>query len=175
MGDYWGLVLAYGLATAALGITLAVWPKQTLTVVAVIVAIQVIASGVLRIIIAIAGTSMEGGVRAVVGFTGALALIVGLLFLRDPVQTVLIVTILLGVWWVVGGVVDILGAILGRATGHRAWDIIAGVITLLAGAVLLINPKVSLGALVVVSCIWLIVVGVVAIVAAFRLRAEAKG
>ena len=174
LGDYWGLVLAYGLVTTALGVILAVWPKQTLVVLAVIVAIQIIVSGVFRLIAAVAGRSMEGGLRAVVGFSGALAIVVGLLFLRDPVQTLLIVTILLGVWWVIGGVVDIIGAILRPAPGRRMWDIAAGVITVLAGAVLLINPKVSLGVLLVISCIWLIVVGIIAIAMAFRLRSEAK-
>ncbi|MEU6135146.1 HdeD family acid-resistance protein [Nocardioides sp. NPDC047086] len=174
LGDYWGLVLAYGLVTTVLGVILAVWPKQTLVVLAVIVAIQIIVSGVFRLIAAAAGRSMEGGLRAVVGFSGALAIVVGLLFLRDPVQTLLIITILLGVWWVIGGIVDIIGAILRPAEGRRTWDIIAGVITVLAGAVLLINPEVSLGALVLVSCIWLIAVGIIAIVMAFRLRAEAR-
>ncbi|WP_406032266.1 DUF308 domain-containing protein [Nocardioides sp. NBC_00163] len=172
LGDYWGLVLAYGLVTTALGVILAVWPKQTLVVLAVIVAIQIIVSGVFRLIAAVAGSSMEGGLRAVVGFSGALAIVVGLLFLRDPVQTLLIVTILLGVWWVIGGIVDIIGAVLRPAPGRRMWDIATGAITVLAGAVLLINPEVSLGALLVVSCIWLIVVGLIAIVMAFRLRSE---
>jgi uncharacterized membrane protein HdeD (DUF308 family) len=174
LGDYWGLVLAYGLTTTALGVILAVWPKQTLAVCAVIIAIQVMISGLFRLFTAIAGKSMEGGLRAVVGFSGALAIIVGLLFLRDPVQTVLVVTILLGVWWVVGGVVDILGAILRQPSGRRGWDIFAGTITVLAGLVLLVNPEASLGALVVICCIWLIIVGGAAIVMSFRLRAEAK-
>jgi uncharacterized membrane protein HdeD (DUF308 family) len=174
LGNYWGLVLAYGLVTTALGAILVAWPKQTLVVLAVIVAIQIIVSGVFRLIAAVAGASMEGGLRAVVGFSGALAIIVGLLFLRDPVQTVLLITLLLGVWWVIGGVVDIIGAVLRAAPGRRMWDIVAGAITVLAGAVLLINPEVSLGALVVVSCVWLIAVGIIAIVMAFRLRAEAK-
>lgn len=172
--DYWGLVLAYGVATTALGVTLAVWPKQTLAVCAVIIAIQILVSGIFRLITAIAGRSMEGGLRAVVGFSGALAIIVGLLFLRDPVQTVLLVTILLGVWWVVGGVVDILGAVLRRPAERRGWDIFAGAITVLAGLVLLINPEASLGVLVVICCVWLIVVGIAAIVMSFRLRSEAK-
>ena len=174
LGDYWGLVLAYGLVTTALGVILAVWPKQTLVVLAVIIAIQIIVSGVFRLIAAVAGSSMEGGLRAVVGFSGALAIVVGLLFLRDPVQTLLIITILLGVWWVIGGIVDIIGAVLRPAPGRRMWDITAGAITVLAGAVLLINPEVSLGALLVVSCIWLIVVGIIAVAMAFRLRSEAK-
>ncbi|MFJ2755798.1 HdeD family acid-resistance protein [Nocardioides sp. NPDC087217] len=174
LGDYWGLVLTYGLVTTALGVILAVWPKQTLVVVAVIIAIQIIVSGLFRIIAAVAGSSMEGGLRAVVGFSGALAIVVGLLFLRDPVQTLLIVTILLGVWWVIGGIVDIIGAVLRPAPGRRMWDITAGAITVLAGAVLLINPELSLGALLVISCVWLIVVGIIAVVMAFRLRSEAK-
>jgi uncharacterized membrane protein HdeD (DUF308 family) len=170
VANHWGLVVLYGVASAVLGIILAVWPGETLVVCAVLVAIQLIISGALRLIIAIAGHGLDGGLRAVVGLSGALALVVGLLCLRDPVQTVVIIGLLLGVWWVVAGIVDILSAILAPVPGRRGWDIATGLISLAAGAFLLIDPKLTLGALVVVACIWLIAIGVMAIVAGLRLR-----
>src|SRR3954452_24541394 len=89
IADHWGLVLAYGLVSVGLGLVLAVWPGETLAVVAVLIAIQLLVAGVFRIIMAIGARGIDGGVRALMALTGGLAIIVGLLCLRDPVQTLL--------------------------------------------------------------------------------------
>ena len=85
--DHWGLVLAYGLVTLGLGIALAVWPDASVTVFTVLLAIQLIVAGIFRIGAALSVSRSDGGVRALVGLSGGLALIVGLLILRDPLQT----------------------------------------------------------------------------------------
>jgi uncharacterized membrane protein HdeD (DUF308 family) len=170
LAQYWGVVLAYGLACIGLGVVLAVWPDETLVVVAVLVAIQILLSGVLRIVTALTADALDRGVRLLIGLTGGLALVVGLLCLRDPVQTILIVTLLLGVWWVASGVVDVIAAVVSPMPGRRTWDILSGVITFLAGGVLLVNPELSLGVLVVVICVMLFCVGGASVVAALALR-----
>jgi uncharacterized membrane protein HdeD (DUF308 family) len=174
LADHWGLVLAYGVLTAAIGLTLAVWPDETLVVCAVLIAIQLLASGVLRIVSALAASSLDGGVRALMGLSGALALIVGLLVLRDPLQTLLVVGIILGVWWLVSGVIDVIGAVLSPTPGRRGWDVTMGLITILAGGFLLVNPDLSLGVLVFLLCAWLLITGALAIVAAFVLRSARR-
>lgn len=174
LADHWGLVLAYGVVTLGLGIVLAVWPGETLTVVAVLIAIQLLVSGVFRIVTAIAASGLDTALRVLSGLTGAVALIVGLLFLRDPLQTVLVIGLVIGAWWVAVGVIDIIGAFVSPTPGRRAWDIGGGVVSILVGGFLLVNPEVSLGVLVVVTCIWLIVLGLIAVVAAIRLRSAAQ-
>jgi hypothetical protein len=170
----WGLVLAYGVVCLGLGIVLAVWPEETLVVVAVLIAIQLIVSGVLRIVLAIAAGSVDTGVRVLAGLTGGLALVVGLLCLRDPVQTILIVGLLLGVWWVVSGVVDVITAVVAPVPGRRAWDLGAGIVSILAGGFLLVNPELTLGVLVFVVCAWLFIAGVIAVVIALKLRGAGR-
>ena len=170
LADHWGLVLTYGVITVGFGIVLAAWPDETLKVIAVLIGIQLIITGVFRIILAIASTSLEGGARVLIGLFGALALMVGLLCLRDPMQTLLAIGVILGVWWFAAGVVDIIGAIMSPSSRGRAWDFAMGVVSVLAGGFLLVNPETSLGVLVVVVCLWLFAVGFIAIVAAFRLR-----
>jgi uncharacterized membrane protein HdeD (DUF308 family) len=172
--SHWGLVLTYGLISVGLGIVLAVWPGETLVVVAVLIAIQLLVAGVLRIVLALGSTALDGGVRVLMGLTGGLSLVVGLLCLRDPVQTLLIVGLLLGVWWVVSGVVDIVAAVVRPVPGRRAWDLVSGLVSILAGGFLLVNPDLSLGVLVVVICAWLFLVGAAAVWAAFKLRAAGK-
>jgi uncharacterized membrane protein HdeD (DUF308 family) len=174
LANHWGIVLGYGVASTALGIVLAVWPDQTLVVVAVLVAIQLIVSGVLRLAVAVTAHGMDGGLRALMGITGALGLIVGLLCLRDPVQTLLAISVLLGIWWVLSGVVDILGALLSPVPGRRGWDAAMGGVSILAGGFLLIDPRLTLTVLVIVVCTWLIALGLLAIVAGLRLRAARR-
>lgn len=174
IANHWGLVVAYGVASAALGIVLAVWPDETLVVCAVLIAIQLIVSGVMRLTVAVAGRGLDGGLRAVVGLSGAVGLIIGLLCLRHPVQTLVAISLLIGVWWVLAGIIDILGALVAPVPGRRGWDLVTGVISILAGGFLLIDPKLTLTALVVVVCFWLIAIGIVAIVAGLRLRSLAR-
>jgi len=172
LADHWGLVMAYGLVTLGLGVVLAVWPGETLKVVAILVGIQFLVSGLVRIIGAIASGSAETSVRVLLALTGALAVVVGLLCLRHPLQTILAITLILGVWWVASGLIDIVGAVLSREQGRRAWDAFAGLVSVLAGGFLLVDPKLSLGVVVLITCIWMIAVGGIAIVAALRLRAR---
>jgi uncharacterized membrane protein HdeD (DUF308 family) len=174
LARHWGVVLAYGLVCIGLGLVLAVWPDETLVVCAVLVAIRILVSGVLRIITALSAHWLDNGVRILIGLTGGLALVVGLLCLRDPVQTLLIVTLLVGVWWVASGVVDVIAAVIAPVPGRRTWNIVSGVISVLAGGFLLVNPELSLGVLVFVVCVWMFAVGIAAVVAALLLRSAGR-
>jgi uncharacterized membrane protein HdeD (DUF308 family) len=172
--DHWGLVLTYGLLTIGLGLVLVLWPDETLKVLAVLIGIQFIVTGVFRLILAVASKSLDGGARTVTGLFGALALVLGLLCLRSPLQTVLVITMILGVWWLASGLIDIVGALRSRESHRRGWDIALGALSALAGGFLLVNPEVSLGVLVIVVSVWLFAYGFIAVVAAFVLRSEEK-
>jgi uncharacterized membrane protein HdeD (DUF308 family) len=174
LASHWGLVLTYGLISIGLGLVLAVWPGETLVVVAVLVAIQLIIAGVLRIVMALGSSSLDGGVRVLMAMVGGLSLVVGLLCLRDPVQTLLVVGLLLGVWWVVSGVVDVVTAVIRPVPGRRTWDLVSGLVSIVAGGYLLVDPHLSLGVLVVVICAWLFLIGAAALFAAFKLRSAGR-
>jgi uncharacterized membrane protein HdeD (DUF308 family) len=172
--DHWGLVLTYGLLTIGLGLVLVLWPDETLKVLAVLIGIQFIVTGVFRLILAVASKSLDGGARTITGLFGALALVLGLLCLRSPLQTVLVITMILGVWWLASGLIDIVGALRSSESHRRGWDIALGVLSALAGGFLLVNPEVSLSVLVIVVSVWLFAYGFIAVVAAFVLRSEEK-
>jgi uncharacterized membrane protein HdeD (DUF308 family) len=172
--DHWGLVLTYGLLTFGMGLVLVFWPEQTLKVLAVLIGIQFILTGLLRLVLAVASKQADGGTRAVAGMFGALALILGLLCLRDPLQTVLVISMILGVWWLAAGLIDIVGAFRSGESHRRGWDAALGVISVAAGGFLLVAPEVSVTVLVVVAAVWLFSYGSIAIVAALVLRSEEK-
>ena len=172
--DHWGLVLTYGLLTFGLGLVLVFWPEQTLEVLAVLIGIQFILTGVFRLVLAVATRHADGSTRALMGLFGALALVVGLLCLRDPLQTVLVITMILGVWWLAAGLIDIVGALRSREAHRRGWNVALGVLSVAAGGFLLVAPEVSLTVLVVVAAVWLFSYGFIAVVAALVLRSEEK-
>jgi uncharacterized membrane protein HdeD (DUF308 family) len=172
--DHWGLVLTYGLVTIGLGLVLVLWPEQTLKVLAILIGIQLVITGIFRLVMAVASKRGDGSTRAIAGMFGALALVLGLLCLRSPLQTVLVIAMILGVWWLAAGVVDIIGAIRSRESHRRGWDLALGVLSVLAGGFLLLNPEVSLGVLVIVVAVWLFSYGFIAVVAGVVLRSEEK-
>lgn len=169
LGDHWGLVFGYGVVTILLGLVLAVWPDETLVVLVVLLSIQLMVNGIFQLINAFAAHTVDGGVRALLGLTGALSIIVALLCLRAPLQTVVVIGLLLGAWWVVSGLIDVFTAVLND-TAEKGWRIFMGIVSVAAGAFLLVNPELSLGALVIVVAVWLFAYGAMALVAGLRLR-----
>jgi uncharacterized membrane protein HdeD (DUF308 family) len=172
--DHWGLVLTYGLVTIGLGLVLVLWPEQTLKVLAILIGIQLVITGIFRLVLAVASRHVDGSTRAIAGMFGAFALVLGLLCLRSPLQTVLVIGMILGVWWLAAGVTDIVGALRSRESHRRGWDLALGVLSVLAGGFLLVNPEVSLGVLVIVVAVWMFSYGFIAVAAAVMLRREEK-
>jgi uncharacterized membrane protein HdeD (DUF308 family) len=169
LGDHWGVVVAYGVITLLLGLVLVVWPDETLVVLVVFMAIQFLVNGIFQIVSAFAASTTDGGVRALLGLAGALSVLVGLLCLREPLQTVAIIGLLIGVWWLVSGIIDIFTALLGHAE-NKGWRIVMGVVSVIAGGYLMVDPTVSLSVLVIIAAAWLFGYGAIAVIAGLRMR-----
>jgi uncharacterized membrane protein HdeD (DUF308 family) len=168
LAEHWGLVLAYGIVTLGMGVALLVWPDVTITIFTVLVAIQLLVMGALRLVAAVSGRTE--GIRVLVGLTGGIALVVGLLILRDPLQTVLVLAMVLGVFWLISGVVDVLGALVSPGLAGRSFELTTGVLSILFGGFLVVFTDFSLKVLVLLVALWLLVAGALALFAALRLR-----
>ena len=151
----WAFV-AYGVLTALLGVALLIWPGATLLVAVAVLAAQLFITGIVQIARAVAVSELSGGGRTLLVIGGVLSLLVAALVLRRPLQTLVIVTLLIGAWWIVGGVLDLVDAITGERSG---WAALRGVITFIAGMYVLLNPGLSLRTFVVVAGVVLIVQG----------------
>ncbi|WP_162801495.1 HdeD family acid-resistance protein [Brachybacterium saurashtrense] len=166
----WTLSLAYGVVTLGLGVTLVAWPRSSLVVIAVLVALQLLVAGVLRVVAAVLPIELHLVDRLLLAVTGALAVIVGLLCLREPLQTVLTLSIVLGAWWVLCGVVDVVRAVLTERGVERALSIIRALLTVGVGCLLVVIPKLSLGLMVLIVSLGMIVIGLLSILGAVQLR-----
>ena len=170
VGRHWGWVLAFGIITLAIGVIALAWPGETLIVVAVLFGIQLVVMGIFRFVAAFAAGDVGGGTRVLYALLGVLSLIIGLYALRHVLITLLALALLLGIFWVVNGFVEIFGALTHRDSPHRGWTGFMGVLSIVAGLVVLAYPGISLVTLALVLGIWLIIYGVMEIGMAFRVR-----
>ena len=173
VGGHWGWVLAFGIITLLIGIVALVWPGRTLLVVAVLFGIQLIVMGIFRFAAAFASDDRTGGSRALLALLGVLSLIIGLYAARHVLVTLLALALILGIFWIVSGAVELFTAMSHRQLAHRGWNAVMGIVSVLAGIVVLVYPGISLLVLAVVLGIWLIVFGAMQIMVAFRIRSSA--
>ena len=98
------------------------------------------------------------------------SLIIGLYALRHVLITILALGLLLGIFWVANGVVELFTALSHSEVRHRAWMSVLGILSILAGLVLLIYPGLSLVALAIIVGVWLLVFGFMEISVANQAR-----
>lgn len=173
IGRHWGWLLAFGIVTLAAGLCAIFWPGETLVILAIIFGIQLIVTGVFELIEAFAPVDPNAGGRWFMGLLGGLSIVVGVLCLHNVFATLLGLALLLGVYWIVHGVMSLFHAIADHEAPSRAWTGLAGGVSVLAGIVLIVWPSLSLFYLAIVLGIWLVVYGAIMIWASFRLRAVA--
>ena len=174
LGEHWGWVLGYGILTLAAGIAVAVWPTVTLIVVAVLFGIQLIVFGIFRFVSALIIHGIGVGTRILLAILGVLSLIVGLWAIRHLGLTLAVLAVFLGIYWIVNGTIELFTA-FEPAMPNRGWTAAMGVLSIIAGLVVLAYPGISLVTLAVFLGIWLVVFGVMEIASAFRLRSAAHG
>jgi uncharacterized membrane protein HdeD (DUF308 family) len=170
VGRHWGWVLTYGILTLAAGLAVLVWPSQTLLVLAVLFGIQLIISGIFRFVAALATDDLTGGTRVLLAILGVLSVIIGVWAVRHVVLTLLALAVFLGIYWIVSGTIDIFTALAHRGMPDRGWTVFTGILSVIAGLIVLVWPGPTLLVLAVVLGIWLLIFGVMEIMAAFRLR-----
>jgi uncharacterized membrane protein HdeD (DUF308 family) len=159
----------YGVLNVIVGLLAIAWPGATIVVLAIVFAVQLFVLGVFRIVLAFAIPDASPAAKVLSVVLGVLALIVGVLCLRSPQQTVVVLTLVLGGFWLIHGVVDIVAGIDGRGQPGRGWTIVGGVVGLVGGIVVLASPEATAVTFAWLLGILLVLQGVIAIVVAVKL------
>lgn len=168
----WPAFMAAGIVSVVVGAILLAWPKETLTVVAVLIGIALVVAGVMRLMDGFTSHEASGGKRVVSVVIGLLATVLGLYSIRHYHFTITALAIIVGLFWVIHGVADIaVGLFVGRFPG-RGLTTVTGVLSLCVGVIVLFWPTISITVLVAVIGIWLIIYGLLAAVLGFRLRSS---
>lgn len=170
IGRHWIWLLSFGILTLAAGVAVVAWPGPTVIAIAVLFGIQLVVAGLFQFVSAFAASDLTGGVRVLTAVLGLLAFVVGLYAIRHVLVSVVALALLLGIFWVVNGFGEIFNALANRDSPHRGWTGSMGVLSILAGIVVLAYPGISLVTLAVVLGVWLIIYGVMEIGLALRVR-----
>jgi uncharacterized membrane protein HdeD (DUF308 family) len=175
LGRHWGWLLGYGILTLIAGVAVLAWPGETLLVVAVLFGVQLIFSGFYRLGAAFASQDASGGTRVLFALLGILSVIIGLWAIRHVLLTLLALTVFLGIFWVVNGVIDIFAALSHREMPARGHSVLIGILSAIAGLIVLAFPGLTLLGLAVILGIWLLMFGILEISAALRIRGRVSG
>lgn len=151
--------VVFGLGIAVTGLAVMVWPEATVAVVGLLLGIGLLLYGIREL--AMAPEAGAGGDRGTTLAVGIVSVLVGLAVLTVPLLTAVAIGTLLGIAWIVEGVVAV-GAAFTRP-GHRLVRGVVGVISLAAGIIVFAQPGLSLVAIAWFAGVWLLVVGLVVV------------
>jgi uncharacterized membrane protein HdeD (DUF308 family) len=170
LGGHWGFLLAFGIMTASAGLAAVVWPGITLVTAAILFGVQLIVAGIYRLVAAFASTDRTIATRVLLALLGVLSLVVGIYAVRHVLLTIVALALLLGIFWVANGVIELFTSISHRDMPGRERRLVMGTLSTLAGVILLAIPNISLITLVVLLSVWLILFGMMEISLALRIR-----
>jgi uncharacterized membrane protein HdeD (DUF308 family) len=155
----WRATFVLGLITLILGVIITARPAQSLSVIAVLLGVTAIVSGIYHVVRAFDGRENE---RVWRGISGVLFIIVGLVLIRHLHLTVALIGLLIGLTWIIQGISALMESASGGLTGGgRGWLVFFGVISLIAGIVVISSPIVSVEALTIFMGVWFIVMGLI--------------
>jgi uncharacterized membrane protein HdeD (DUF308 family) len=163
-------VLFFGIVTLALGIVVVIRPRDTIYAFAVLLGIWLFVAGLFRIVAAIADHEDTGGTRVLMAVLGLLSVLVGILFLRHTEETVTTLAFLIGLFWVIGGLIEFFTAYSEHGSPARGFRIGMGILAVAAGVVTLVVPHLTVNVLAVIMGVWLILYGILEIALSLQLR-----
>ncbi len=165
----WWLLLLGGIASLVIGILLLVWPSRTLEVVAILVGIDLLLVGAIQIGLAFGEPS---GSRTGPLLRGAFAAIAGIIVIRHPGGSLLVIALAVGIYLVLAGVMKLVSAF--ETSVGRGWLLFGAVLDLAIGVVIVAWPQFGLTSLAVILGIALILRGILECASAFALRSADK-
>ena len=171
----WKSTLVSGILALTLGILVYLLPGRSIVVAAVLFGIYLLVTGAAQVIFAFSLHVSAGG-RVLLFISGAASLVLAVLCFRHFGEgyAILLLAIWIGVGFIFRGVATSISAISDPALPGRGWQIFIGVVSLLAGIVMIASPLESIEILTLVVAIWLIVIGVFEIVSSFGIRSASK-
>ena len=167
----WQATLFIGVITVILGLIVSLHPSGSLNVIAVLLGILMILSGIFHLIRVFDKAEPH---RVWLGIAGLLFVVIGVVLIRHLHLTVAIVGLIIGITWIIQGLTALIAGFSGGSRGGSGWWIFFGIISLIAGIVVVATPVSAVTVLAVLIGIWFIVMGLFEIVAAFVIRRAAS-
>jgi len=171
----WKFAMTWGVLTVVLGALILVWPGTSILIASTLFGVYLLLSGFAGV--AMAFTLPESaGMRILLFISGVVSVILALLCFRnfgDPAP-ILLLSIWIGVSFIAQGVSIVAVAISYKELPARGWYVVLGVLSVIAGVIMLVWPWDSIVVLTLVVGFWLVVMGIIEIVRGFQMRNDSK-
>ena len=159
LGRAWVWVVAYGVLSVLAGIIAIVYPGATLVVIALIFALQLLLTAIFQFVFAFTVPRESAWLRALFVVLSIVSFVVALYLIGHVSLTLLVLAVLLGAYWIAQGAIELLLGIEHPELRSRLWIIVSGLLSIVAGGVVVLLPGISLLFLTIVLGVWLIVFG----------------
>lgn len=157
-----GLVIGAVLALLAGGFILA-FPAGALAVIAVVFGIFILLRGIVRLALGLFGPGLSAGGRTLSIILGILLIAASIFVLRNLEAGLAVLGLLIGLSWIVDGIAMLVESGRGAV---RGFSIVAGIISVIAGVVVLFVPVTGVAVLTIFTAIVFLVLGVLQVVGA---------
>jgi uncharacterized membrane protein HdeD (DUF308 family) len=169
----WKLLLLRGVIGIVLGIVLVAWPQATIVVLMVLVGIWALVDGV-GLAAQVFAKGASAGQRVFFGVMALIALVVALVAIFRPGVAASAVTWFLGIWLLVRGLFELVGAFSSTITAPRWLLVLGALLDLVLGWLFVTNPGTAVVAVAWVIGLFAIAWGVVFVVLALAARSADK-
>jgi uncharacterized membrane protein HdeD (DUF308 family) len=166
----WQATIVLGVITVTLGLIVTFYPSTTVNVISVLFGLLLIASGLFHLIRVFGGNEAH---RVWMGISGLLLVAIGVVMLRHLHLTVALIGLIIGISWIVQGLIALIVSFSGGAREGGGWWILFGIFSLVGGIVITAVPTESVKVLAVLIGIWFIFQGLFEIVGGLRIRQAA--
>jgi uncharacterized membrane protein HdeD (DUF308 family) len=171
----WKATLVCGLLTIVLGVMVLLWPGPSILVASTMFGVYLLVSGFVELFLAFT-LPRSAATRVMLFLTGALSVVLAILSFRHfgDAYAVLLLALWIGTGFIMLGVSETAVALSERELPGRGWYVVLGIMSVIAGGVVLVWPFDSVVVLTIVSGVSLIILGVIQIVQAFQIRSDTK-
>lgn len=171
LDDNWVMLLVRGILAVLFGIMAMVWPSITAIALAVLWGIWALIEGVINLVAAFQRGATGKAWKI---FFGVVSILAGLIAIIHPFDVAVVLTWILGIWFLVAAVFQGIGAFASTRSQPRWMLLVSAVLSLLIGILFVARPGVGVLSIVfwigIVAIIW----GILLIVAAFAARRLGK-
>jgi uncharacterized membrane protein HdeD (DUF308 family) len=171
----WKWILVAGLLTIVLGAIVLAWPGPTILVASTLFGVYLLLSGLAELFMAFT-LPRSAATRVMLFISGALSLVLAIMSFRHfgDGYAVLLLSLWIGIGFIFQGIAGVAVGIGESELPGRGWYVVAGIISVIAGVVVLVWPLDSIAVLTLAAGIWLVIVGITQIIQAFQTRKAAN-
>ncbi|MCW8127372.1 HdeD family acid-resistance protein [Microbulbifer halophilus] len=174
LSENWWLLLLRGVCALIFGLLALIWPGISLLALVILFGVYALLDGFLALVAAVLGRHKSTPLWWLI-LAGLISVAAGVVTFAYPQVTALVLVIFIGAWALVRGLFEIVGAVRLRREIDNEWLLIAaGLLSVIFGIAILVNPGAGAVALVWLIGIYAILFGLPMIWLAFRLRRQKK-